>query len=160
VYEFLERYIGVRWLMPGAAGEFIPAHKKLSVLARNIKGKPAFASRLLSGLKGPEQYLWARHNRMHGQIKFHHNLFNLFPPAIYTKTHPEFFPVIKGNRYLPKDSVEHAWQPCFSVPGIVEESVKNVCDYFAKHPEEMSYSLGVNDVGGHCECDLCLIKSM
>lgn len=159
VYEFLERYIGVRWLMPGAAGEFIPVRKKISVDALNIKGTPAFASRLLSGLKGPEQTLWARHNRMHGQIKFHHNLFHLFPPAIYTKTHPAFFPVIKGKRYLPQDGSEHVWQPCFSAPGLVDEAVKNICDYFAKHPEEMSYSLGVNDSGGHCECDVCRAKT-
>lgn len=159
IYEFLELYVGVRWLMPGPDGAFVPSTKKLAVPIRDVKKKPAFMSRLLSGLKGPEQYLWARHNRMHGQIKFHHNLFHLFPPAIYTKTHPEFFPVIKGKRYLPKDSVEHAWQPCFSAPGIVEESVKNICDYFAKHPEEISYSLGVNDSGGHCECDVCRTKT-
>jgi len=159
IYEFLERYVGVRWLMPGPDGAFVPSTNKLSVPILDVRGNPAFMSRLLSGLKGLEQYLWARHNRMHGQIKFHHNLFNLFPPAIYTKTHPEFFPMIEGKRYLPKDGTEHAWQPCFSAPGIVEEAVKNICHYFAKHPEESSYSLGVNDSGGHCECDICRAKS-
>lgn len=159
VYEFLERYIGVRWLMPGASGEFVPANQKLSLPVRNIKGSPAFASRLLSGLKGSEQYYWALHNRMHGQIKFHHNLFELFPPERYTKKHPEFYPVIKGKRYLSEDGAEHGWQPCFLAPGLVDEAVKNICDYFAKHPEEMSYSLGVNDSGGHCECDVCRAKT-
>ncbi len=158
VYEFLERYVGIRWLMPGAAGEFIPAHKKIAVSMRNIKSKPTFASRLLSGLKGPEQYLWARHNRMHGQIKFHHNLLNLLPPGKYSKNHPEFYPLLEGKRFIPKEGAER-WQPCFSAPNIIEESVNSICAYFAKHPAETSYSLGVNDGGGHCECDICRAKS-
>jgi len=157
VYEFLERYVGVRWLMPGPAGAFVPVREKLSVPIHNIREKTTFGSRLLSGLRGSEQNLWARHNRMHGQIKFHHNLLKLFPPGKYTITHPEFFPVLKGQRYLPKEGTER-WQPCFTAPRIVEEAVKNVCDYFAKHPEETSYSLGVNDGGGQCECDTCRAK--
>ncbi|MFA6148734.1 MAG: DUF4838 domain-containing protein [bacterium] len=157
VYEFLERYIGVKWLMPSLAGEVVPLRKKLSVPMNDITLKSAFFSRHPEGLRGPEQYLWARHNRMHPQIKLHHNLLNLFSPAIYTKTHPEFFPMINGKRYLPKEGAE-GWQPCFSAPGIVEEAIKNICEYFEKHPGELSYSLGVNDGGGYCECDTCRAK--
>lgn len=157
VDEFLERYVGVRWLMPGPDGEFVPIRKKLSVPINAVREKPAFDSRLLSGLRGAEQDLWAHRNRMHGQIQFHHNLLNLFPPAKYKKIHPEFFPLIRGKRFLPEEGTE-GWQPCFTAPGIVEEAVKNICDYFAKHPEERSYSLGVNDGGGYCECDACLAK--
>lgn len=157
VYDFLERYVGVRWLMPGAYGEHVPVRKNLSIPIRDIKSKASFVSRHLEGLRGATQYLWARHNRMHVQIKLHHNLLNLFPPATYAKTHPEFFPVIRGNRFLPKVGVE-GWQPCFSAPGIVGEAIKNICDYFAKHPEATSYSLGVNDASGYCECDLCRVK--
>lgn len=156
VYEFLERYVGIRWLMPGPSGTFIPKHDKLSVIMRNLEEKPAFISRLLSGLKGQDQYLWARRNRMHGQVKFHHNLFNLFPPSKYAKTHQEFFPLINGKRYIPEDNTQHQWQPCFSAPGLVDEAVKNISEYFSEHPEESSYSLGVNDSGGYCECPACL----
>ena len=39
--------------------------------------------------------------------------------------------------------------------GIVEEAVKNICRYFHEHPEAGSYSLGVNDSSGHCQCEAC-----
>jgi len=45
-----------------------------------------------------------------------------------------------------------------SAPGVVEEAVKNICEYFAAHSEETSFSLGVNDNGGHCECEACRAK--
>jgi hypothetical protein len=96
---------------------------------------------------------------MHGKIHFHHNLINLFPPEQYTKTHPEFFPILNGKRYLPPDNKTHAWQPCFSAAGIVEEAIKNICKYFSEHPKKTSYSLGVNDSRGHCECDKCLTNT-
>lgn len=158
VYEFLERYIGILWLMPGQAGEHIPKVNTINIPSQEVRQEPVFFSRELSGLRGREQKEWARHNRMHGRIKFHHNLINLFPPEQYTKTNPEFFPIVKGKRYLPPNNKTHGWQPCFTAPGLVVEAIKNICSYFEKHPEETSYSLGVNDSSGHCECDKCRSK--
>lgn len=159
VYAFLERYVGIRWLMPGPDGDYVPRQQSLSVPVGDVNEEPAFTSRLMSGLKGPLQFKWARHNRMHGQISFHHNLYNLFPPSRYTKSHPEFYPMINGKRYLPPDDTEDRWQPCYTASGLAEEAVKNICDYFSKHPKEMSYSLGANDSSGYCECDACRTKS-
>lgn len=155
VYEFLERYVGVRWLMPGPAGEHIPQRDTLSVPGGVVRREPAFVSRAFSGFRGTAQWEWARHNRLHGRIEFHHNLFNLFPPERYRQTHPEFYPVQKGKRFIPANNATHGWQPCFSAPGIVEEAARNICAYFDKHPEAVSYSLGVNDSGGFCECERC-----
>jgi hypothetical protein len=50
------------------------------------------------------------------------------------------------------------WQPCFTVPGLIEEAVKNICHYFENNPDKTSYSLGVNDGSMHCECDRCRSK--
>ncbi|MCI5179902.1 MAG: DUF4838 domain-containing protein [Candidatus Electrothrix sp. AW3_4] len=163
VYEFLERYIGVRWLFPGPAGEYVPLASTIEVPKHTVRQEPAFFSRQFSGLIGPEQRLWVRRNRLHGRINFMHNLFRLFPPEQYTKTHPEFFPIHRGKRYLPKDNkVRGNWQPCFTAPGIVDEAVKNITAYFAEHPDATWYSLGVNDGGakssGHCECDRCRLQ--
>ncbi|MCF6158690.1 MAG: DUF4838 domain-containing protein [wastewater metagenome] len=159
VYEFLERYAGVRWLMPGTDGEHAPEHSTLNIPVKEVRQEPVFFSRNISGLRGEAQIAWARRNRMHGRVKFHHNLLHLFPPDQYTKSHPEFFPVHKGNRYLPPTNNTHRWQPCFSAPDIVNEAIKNICSYFSEHPEATSYSLGVNDSGGHCECEKCMIKN-
>ena len=159
VYEFLERYIGIRWLFPGELGEYIPCYETLKISTKEVQQEPIFFSRFFSGLKGKEQADWARYNRMHHRVRFHHNLLRLFPPETYTKIHPQFFPIKeKETRYLPKDNKTHGWQPCFSSEGIVEEAIKNICEYFTKNPERTSYSLGVNDEGGHCKCGECLAR--
>ena len=155
VYEFLERYIGVRWLMPGPDGEHVPKKNIVELPLQEVRQEPAFFSRMLSGLPNETQQTWARRNRMHSRISFHHNLIRLFPPEEYTKIHPEFFPIINGKRYLPPTNSTHSWQPCFTAPGIVGEAIKNINKYFDEHPEATYYSLGVNDGSGHCECERC-----
>jgi hypothetical protein len=158
VYEVLERYVGVRWLMPGPNGTDIPAHKTIDVPPEPIRQEPSFFSRLFSGLAGDAQQTWARRNRMRGRVNFHHNLLHVFPPETYAKTHPEFFPMRKGARFLPEGNNVEGWQPCFTAPGIVEEAVANINTYFDAHLDATSYSLGVNDSSGYCECERCLAR--
>jgi len=157
VCEFLERYVGVRWLMPGSDGDDVPEHKTIVVPVEQVRQEPAFFSRQFSGLSGP-QSLWARRNRMHARVSFHHNLQKLIAPEKYARTHPEFFPIRGGKRYIPPDSNTHGWQPCFSAAGIVEAAVEEICRYFDAHPDATSYSLGVVDSSGHCECLTCQAK--
>ncbi len=145
VCEFLERYVGVRWLLPGADGCDVPQRERLEVPPDEVRQQPVFFSRLLSGLRGPAQGEWARRNRMHGRVSFHHNLLNLFPASRYTKTHPEFFPVYGGQRYLPTKDDDHTWQPNFAAPGIAAEGARNIKEFFRTHPDVTSYSLGIND---------------
>ncbi len=154
VYEFLERYLGVRWLMPGPSGEDVPKCDTIAIPVEELRHQPAFFSRIFSGLRG-DANIWARRNRMHARVSFHHNLEHLVDPEKYGKTHPHFFPIHKGKRYIPKDSSVYRWQPCFTADGLVEESIKNICRYFAEHPQATSYSLGVVDASGHCECEKC-----
>ncbi len=151
VCEFLERYVGVRWLFPSDAGEDVPKHASIRIPRERVTQEPAFVSRQFSGNFGAVQEQWERRNRMHGRVEFHHNLSNLFPPAKYGQTHPEFFPIKDGVRFIPPEGITTNWQPCFTAPGIVDEAVKNICEYFEQHPEATSYSLGSNDGGGDCE---------
>ena len=147
VQDFLERYLGVRWLMPGEIGEHIPKHKTISIPRHEVKEESAFFSRQLSGrsfrYKSISTFLLRQ--RMHGRMSFHHNRLRLFPASKYVKTHPDFYPVLNGKRYLPTSDRDYRWQPNLRAKGIVEEAVKNICEYFAKHPDADSYSLGMND---------------
>jgi hypothetical protein len=159
VYAFLERYVGVRWLLPGQDGTDVPVAKTIEVPEETVQDSPAFFSRLFSGLSGAPQAQWAQFNRMHGRVKFHHYLKHIFPPETYTRTHPQFFPMKDGKtRFLPADINTHGWQPCFTVQGTVEEAVKNIVRHFNEHPEETSFSLGVNDSSGHCKCSECVAQ--
>ncbi|NOY82232.1 MAG: DUF4838 domain-containing protein [Kiritimatiellaeota bacterium] len=149
--DFLERYLGVRWLLPGDLGEYIPRHRTISIPRREIRQEPAFFSRQLSGRsfhggreKNPLAMFLFR-QRMHGRMRFHHNLLHLYPASQYAESHPEFYPIIDGKRYLPKNDRDYHWQPNLRAKGIVEEGVRNIDGFFDKHPDAESYSLGMND---------------
>lgn len=155
LYEFLERYVGVRWLMPGPDGTYVPARRSITVPAEPVRDEPAFFSRKYFGLHLEPQQTWARRNRLHSRIEFHHQLYLLFPPSDIQE-HPEFFPIHRGTRYFPPQGQHyHGWQPCFTAPGIVDVAVQRITQFFDEHPEVESYSLGVTDSSGHCECDNC-----
>jgi hypothetical protein len=155
IYEFLERYVGVRWLMPGPDGTYVPRKTTITVPRVDVRDQPAFFSRKFFGLRLPEQRLWARRNRLHSRVEFHHQLYRLFPPSDVAE-HPEFFPIQKGVRYLPDPTVHFKrWQPCFTAPGIVKTAIARIVKHFDEHPDAESYSFGVTDSGGHCECAKC-----
>ncbi len=155
IYEFLERYVGVRWLMPGPDGTYVPETATLTIPVGAVREEPAFFSRKYFGLQIEPQGTWARRNRLHSRIEFHHQLYLLFPPSD-RQDHPEFFPIRKGERYFPPDGQHyHGWQPCLTAPGIVDVAVERIVKFFDEHPDVESYSLGVTDSGGHCECDNC-----
>jgi len=158
VYDFLERYLGVRWIFPGPLGEDVPLSPDLKVPAVPVNGKPVFFSRQMSGFPNKVQKTWARRMRLKGHIAFQHNMNRIIPPETYTRTHPYFFPVINGRRFLPPDNHTQGWQPCFTADGIVEAAARSIIEYFKTHPEKSSFSLGINDFGGFCEEDLPVSK--
>lgn len=150
IFEFLERYVGVRWLFPGELGEYIPKRDAVRVERNTIKQEPAFWSRTLSWSELPGTPIdeWTRKLRMHRRIEFHHNMWDLLPPSKYYKEHSDWYPTINGEKVCPategSDS-ETTWQPIFDAPGIVEESVKNINQFFENNPDIDSFSLGIND---------------
>ena len=156
IYDFLERYVGVRWLMPGPYGEDVPHSPSITVPAKEIRQEPAYKWRRVSGDIGAA---WAGRNRSNFElIPNYHNLNILFPPSKYAKSHPEFYPVLNGKRYIPAADSDGNWQPCFSADGIVEEASRNIKEYFRTHPGAKYFSLGMNDTNRFCECERCKLK--
>ncbi|MBI2302603.1 MAG: DUF4838 domain-containing protein [Armatimonadetes bacterium] len=156
-FELLERFVGVRWLLPTAIGDYVPAHRALAVPAgTNLRDAPAFMQVPAVASK-PTHQVWARRMRFWTRLNFHHNLVNLFPPTRYAKTHPEFYPVVRAGdtaRYLPTGNTED-WQPCFTAPGIVDEAARNIIAWLDANPRFRSYSFGVNDSDRYCQCERC-----
>jgi hypothetical protein len=156
VREFLERQVGVRWLMPGPDGDDVPARATVRAPETTLREQPAFAQRSFSPLRDnryPLQSEWARRNRMQGTatepIAFHHNLHSLFPVERYGQSNPEFYP--GGNPPAPGKLT--GWQPAFTVPGTIDAAVTGILEYFAANPSARSFSLGVNDGEGFAETD-------
>jgi len=154
VAEFLERYIGVRWLLPGPLGEDIPRCETIDIPVETICDEPRCLSRYMSGLGTREQSVWGVRNRMRRRIEFHHNMSNLFPPEKYGTSHPEFYPVYGGQRYVPASGVR-AWDICYSATGIVDAAVATISAWFDKNPDVNFYSLGRNDSAAVCQCEPC-----
>lgn len=161
VDAFLERYLGVSWLMPGPDGEDVPEHTDVSVPAETIIEEPVFPSRHIFKLDNPNipepgqhQFAvdWAERNRLHSRIVgYSHNLWSLFPSSLYGQSNPEFYPLRDGQRFIPPANVRSGWQPCLTIDGTVQAAVYGIKAYFAANPEREAISLAVNDLGGFCE---------
>jgi len=148
IYDFLERFVGVKWLMPSDIGTIVPKVSTLDIKPAKILENPVYLSRELSPLNITADNplgKWGRYNRSRGRINFHHNLANIFPPSKFTKSNPEFYPMVKGKRYLPSNDQDIRWQPNFSANDLVSAATSQILDYFKSHPAASSFSLGIND---------------
>ena len=147
VYSFLERFLGVLWLMPTELGVDVPIHPTLTLPQIKVSDSPAYFSRQTSYSTDPKGILgtWAKCNRLKGRLDFHHNLLNLIDLKDFGQTNPEFYPLLNGKRKIPLDSSDYKWQPNFSAPGIVDSASAKIVRYFNQNPKVTSYSLGIND---------------
>jgi hypothetical protein len=144
VYSFLERFVGIHWLMPTEIGTDVPSNMNLTLPDIGITDSPEYISRQISPLypeDGTDLGNWARFNRLRGRINFSHNLSNLFKPKHFLKTNPDFYP--KNGKDLQFN--DYSWQPNFSAPGIADSAAAVIIRYFHKNPKATSYSLGIND---------------
>ena len=159
--EFCERFLGIRFLFPGKLGMHIPKVRDLTVPCKDFADAPKYQTRYLWGsrhwlqkdfhnwyplLKSAEPY----------RIKYHHNLYKMFPPAKYAAENPDFYPVIEGRRYIPQaPKLGVHWQPCMTNPKVIDEAVKMICDAFEANPGLRAWSLCQTDGDGYCECENC-----
>ncbi|MBT4821884.1 MAG: DUF4838 domain-containing protein, partial [Lentisphaerae bacterium] len=157
-YEFLERFVGIRWLMPTEVGEHVPRRSRLSIPRdTDLTDEPAFMQVPGIAFK-PTHKAWARKMRFWTRLNFHHSLVKLFAPQLYKDTHPEFYPLKRPDdtkRYVPANNKDYRWQPCFTAPGIVDEAARRIIESLDLNPRIMSYSFGVNDSNDYCQCETC-----
>jgi len=168
--HILEQFAGVRYLARSKNGAHFPQIATLELPRRKIEIAPSFNLNR-SIYYGDCKYLYG-HKRAYNKsgVRFNHELpVVAFPVRKYMKEKkwPEFiFPILNGTKflpYLPYDNPKFktagqyqiAWQPCMTNQDTIDEAVNNICDFFDKHPDRTSVSLGVNDNGGFCECENC-----
>lgn len=177
VYDFLERYAGVRWLWPGDLGEVVPHAKVLRVPPVALVKAPAFLWRNLGpggALWGPldkwqkerelgvtvahqrEQALWEKRNRFGGETIYGgHAMGEILPPSKYGPTHPEYFALVNGKRVWENFNGKHGKQPCTTNPDVIRITREYCQRMFREHPEYDAVSISANDGRGFCECDRC-----
>lgn len=163
--EFLERVVGVRWLLPGEWGEDVPHHETLRVaLDGPIRGAPSFGVRSLAyvgesdaGVPGrpkSETTNWMRRHRLTNAFHpfaagYGHSWDDYLKPADM-EAHPEW----KSTNGVPVRNGKVAFF-CTTAPGLVETFAQRVIESMDRNPTREMSSISPTDGGGFCDCDRC-----
>jgi hypothetical protein len=160
--DFLKRDLGCRWYLPGEFGSVIPRRAALALEVADRRVEPAFRARTFycteDSWKAGDTELWLNANRRHIRLQFHHNMHRVLPPSRFGKEHPEWYCELGGLRRPPLQDTTSAWQPCMTNADGIKAAADVIIEHFRKNPAEMSFSIGVNDGGGYCECAACKAK--
>lgn len=161
-YDLLEE-LGCRFYFPGDLGENVPETDTLTLPDLDRIESPDFIHRNVwwayGGRPGWQRGLyvdWQRKAKMGGaKAAMGHNLYRIVPVEPHGETHPEYYPLIDGERHVPQKSEHHGWQPCTSNPEVIQLAVDAAIAYFDENPDAYTYSLSPNDGYGWCQCDAC-----
>ncbi len=145
VCDFLERHVGVRWLIPGPLGEDVPHHDRILVAPTRRTEVPAVLSRWWSGAGHGGN--WQKRMRMRPRYQFHHNLRTVFDADKYFDEHPEYFAEYGGKRSRSR--------PCLTEPGTIRVAAEAAREAWAKDPNLESFSFGPEDGQSFCDCENC-----
>ena len=150
VYEFFQRYMGVRWLAPDCT-HVPPA--PLSLPHIDFRYVPVFEWRTISYrafLQNPWFAAVHRLNGQHPQIPeemgghiafangFGHTFHSFVSPDEYGETHPEYF-------LMNADGSPHPQTPNFTHPGAVEIAAGIIKEHFRKNPASNGYGFALHD---------------
>jgi hypothetical protein len=161
VYTFLEEKIGVRWFTPEL--EITPKVTRLAVPSLEETHVPALENRDVFWREMMRDADFAARRRLNGQhyglserhggpfttyFPFVHSFDMLVPKDLY-KDHPEYFPLINGQR---KDGYV---QRCLSNPDVLGIALEHVRQWIGQHPEANIISVSQNDTINNCQCEQC-----
>ncbi len=158
VIGYLFDYLGCRWYTHDVVK--VPAHKVVYLPEKEDRQQPAFEYREAWYNEAYEPD-WAVHNRINPAnipdslggayvtYPFVHTFYQLVPPEIHFKRHPEYFSMVNGKR------VGEEAQLCLTNPDVVKVATETVFDWIKKHPEASMFSVDQNDGYGYCECPAC-----
>lgn len=173
IYDFLERFAGVRWYFPGEVGTIVPQRDAITVpVDLDIDNQPYFELRVGGvGYWPPdlskEWHPVLRFGTREGMVANHtdENWVNL-----YGESNPEFF----GLREDGTRAITHETAPsgqsraflCYSEPGVLKQYLENIDNYFAtgdlspwriadSRPQGNKIPFAPHDVRQVCQCETC-----
>ncbi|MFH0797206.1 MAG: DUF4838 domain-containing protein [Candidatus Omnitrophota bacterium] len=180
VFDFLERYCGVRWYAPTELGMVYPTTKTLEVRGKDVRRSPAFEFRLTPmGLyyytsstmtanlwnhaTANDIGLWVRRLRLGGKMYAgNHSFYGYYDrfwkknpqnPGVFEEEHSEYF--AQGYDGKPP-------QLCYTNPALIKQVVQDARDYFDGKGAKYWACVGENyfclepmDSSDYCKCDTC-----
>ncbi|MCF3109874.1 DUF4838 domain-containing protein [Niabella sp. CC-SYL272] len=149
VYTFIEDYLGVSWLQPGAAGEqFIP-RSTLTIPPLQRSVSPVFNFRVVSQtIPGPTLTRWGmglKQGRF-AAVEHEHAWEQTIPAALF-KTHPDWFAQANGKPVPPAGSYKLET----TNPQLVQAFADVVIETFRKNPAQRWYAISPSDGVGWSE---------
>ena len=169
-YEFLERVVGVRWLLPGDVGEEIPVHRTLAVPDLDVTEIPAFEMRELVDVQNQIRSPNPRDSMGHLDVDrwlLRHKCANVSDGFKSSRQR-----VLHGHAWathIPRDELKAhpGWQAvsgspgkfCTSNPEAVECFAQRVIAWLDEHPRSRSAPISPEDGGNFCRCDKCKART-
>ena len=162
VYSLLEEDIGIRWFAPGELWEHLPPKMpgELRVSVKPRVTTPGTSPRVWSGHAWwPTWKAWNLRNKtVLGEVvprrQFQNFLHRVFPTEKYAESHPEYYPLINGKRWIPSKGNRY-WRPCESNPEVIQLTAQYARTWFDERPNADSFSVGMDDISHLCSCPSC-----
>ena len=176
VYDFLERFAGVRWLWPGEVGTVADPSDPVAIPDGKSVYVPPFRRRLTNSFIGgrgrfpgenDDLAAWRRHRHIGSSLEswgsgFQHAFGSLMPRQKYGAEHPEYYALVSPERWIgePKPSepkrlsdplMPGPWQLCTSNP----EVRRIIAEKLVARGTDVIQSISPNDGYGFCECEAC-----
>ena len=154
VYAFIEQFLGVRWLMPGEHGDYVPTRKTIVIPDTATTAAPFFQNRRApyTQEQRPEtKQWWARQRLGYSLFLYHSHNWQHFTPADF-QAHPEWFAERGGHRMPPAGD---RFKLCVTNDGLVHAFAERAVKYFDDNPTATCYSMSPTDSAGWCECANC-----
>lgn len=153
-YEFIERFLGVRWLMPGEHGDYVPKSPNITIPETDVTDAPFFLNRRVPYTQERRREVkrwWARQRLGWSLYLTHGHNWRRTIPASHFDEHPEWFPERGGVRVPPTGR----YKLCTTNSGLVRAYADATIAYFDRNPNATCYSLSPSDSAGYCECEQC-----
>jgi hypothetical protein len=164
VYEFFEKYFGVRFLT--CDDTYFPPASELKPLPRsNYTYRPPFSFRYSYYKENAERPEFAARLRVNTvtndeklggvthQSLINHSLFKWISPAEFGQTHPEYFALVNGERKL--DAGGGGPEPCVTNPEVIDIVAERVIKELDANPNQQNFSVSQNDNNLYCHCPRC-----
>lgn len=153
VYDFLEQYLGCRFLTPEA--EEVPTRSHYTLPSIHRLSNPAFAYREVLYYYPNHSTAYCHKHRLHNRSDmnrqwgmFVHTFRHLVPADRYFGQHPEWFSECDGQRV--RDG-----QLCLTNPEVLDILCHNLDSMMHVHPDKRIWSVSNNDNYNVCHCPAC-----
>jgi hypothetical protein len=163
VYEFFERYVGLRFLtadhtyiprnaaavsIPVLDFSYAPPFDFRSSYYKENFDNPSFATRLRINTITEDPRLGGKTS----QELITHSILNYLPISVYGKSHPEYYALVDGVRNL---QVGGGPQVCSTNADVIRIVSDGIADALAANPALTSISVSQMDNNSFCECSAC-----